>query len=101
MPTVHLTKQLIQGQANGILLAGSTDGCPPPRERDYLPRHYFSCKNMPVDDFFSVSETMTYRPFKGHTVCFSLGKIQGVAWSYEQSAEFMAGGIGSYESIDK
>lgn len=72
-----------------------------PRERDYLPRHYFSCKNIPVDDFFSVSETMTYRPFKGHTVCFSLGKIQGVAWSYEQSAEFMAGGIGSYESIDK
>ncbi|MGP9500020.1 DUF427 domain-containing protein [Halomonas sp. AOP43-D1-4] len=72
-----------------------------PRERGYLPRHYFSCKNMPVDDFFSVSETMTYRPFKGHTACFSLGKIQGVTWSYEQPVETMAGGIGSYESINK
>ncbi|WP_185856220.1 DUF427 domain-containing protein [Vreelandella populi] len=53
-----------------------------PRERGYLPRHYFSCKGVPVDDLFSVSETTTYRPFKRHTVCFSLSKIKGVAWSY-------------------
>ncbi|WP_081621250.1 DUF427 domain-containing protein [Vreelandella zhanjiangensis] len=70
-----------------------------PRERGYLPRHYFSCKDVPVDDLLSDSETMTYRPFKGHTVCFSLGKIQGVTWSYEQLIESMASGIGSYESI--
>lgn len=68
-----------------------------PRERGYLPRHYFSCKDVPVDDLFSVSETMTDRPFKGHTACFS----QGITWSYEQPVETMAGGIGSYESIDK
>lgn len=34
-----------------------------PRERGYLPRHYFSCKDVPVDDLLSVSETMTCRPF--------------------------------------
>ncbi|WP_087111837.1 DUF427 domain-containing protein [Halomonas citrativorans] len=72
-----------------------------PRERGYLPRHYFSCKNMPVDGLFSVSETTTCRPFKGHAAYFSLGKSKGVAWSYEQSAESMAGGIGSYEAINK
>ncbi|MBP5981760.1 MAG: DUF427 domain-containing protein [Halomonas sp.] len=72
-----------------------------PRERGYLPRHYFSCKDVPVDDLFSVSETMTCRPFKRHTACFSLGKSKGVAWSYRQSVESMVGGIGSYESINK
>ncbi|MBE0404640.1 DUF427 domain-containing protein [Halomonas citrativorans] len=72
-----------------------------PRARGYLPRHYFSCKNVPVDDLFNVSETTTCRPFKGHAAYFSLGKSKGVAWSYEQSAESMVDGIGAYESIDK
>ncbi|MFI8749898.1 DUF427 domain-containing protein [Vreelandella lionensis] len=90
--TLHSSKQRMQVQVDGILLADSTNTLEL-REHGYPPRHYFPREDVRVD-LLTVSETTTYCPFKGHTVYFSLGERRDIAWSYEEPVE-------GVESIDK
>ncbi|NYS80508.1 MULTISPECIES: DUF427 domain-containing protein [Halomonadaceae] len=85
--TLHPSKQRMQVQADGILLADSTNTLEL-RERGYPPRHYFPREDVRMD-LLTLSETSTYCPFKGHAVYFSLGESWDIAWSYEESIEGM------------
>ncbi|HCA00662.1 MAG TPA: nucleotidyltransferase domain-containing protein [Halomonas campaniensis] len=79
---LHPISQRVQAHVDGTLIADSTNTLEL-RERGYPPRHYFPREDVRMD-LLSVSETTTYCPFKGHTVYFSLGERQDIAWSYEQ-----------------
>ncbi|MCH4814047.1 DUF427 domain-containing protein [Vreelandella neptunia] len=85
--TLHPSKQHMQVQVDDILLADSTNTLEL-REHGYPPRHYFPRKDVRMD-LLTVSETITYCPFKGHTVYFSLGQRRDIAWSYEEPIEGM------------
>ena len=55
-------------------------------------------------DFLTTSETTTHCPFKGHTVCFSLGERRDIVWSYEEPIEGMkaiAGRVAFYEEVSE
>ena len=79
---LHPTNKRMQVRVDGILLADSTNSLEL-REHGYSPRHYFLREDVRMD-LFTVSETITYCPFKGHTVYFSLGERRDIAWSYEE-----------------
>lgn len=85
--TLHPSKQRMQVQTTGILLADSTNTFKL-REYVYPPRHYFPREDVRLG-LLTVLETSTYCPFKGHTVYFSLGESQDVAWSYVKPIERM------------
>ena len=85
--TLHPNQQRIHVQVDGILLADSTNTLEL-REHGYPPRHYFPREDVRMD-LLTISETMTYCPFKGHTVYFSLGESWDIAWSYEEPIEGM------------
>jgi len=96
--TLHPSKQRMQVQVNGILLADSTCTLEL-HEHGYSPRHYFSREDVQMD-LLTVSETTTYCPFKGRTVYFSLGESLDIAWSYVEPIEGMeplAGRVAFYE----
>ncbi|MGQ7261727.1 DUF427 domain-containing protein [Vreelandella sp. V005] len=98
--TLHPSKQRMQVQVDGILLADSTNTLEL-REYGYPPRHYFLRENVRMD-LLTVSETTTYCPFKGHTVCFSLCESRDIAWSYVEPIEGMeplAGRVAFYEEV--
>lgn len=98
--TLHPNQQRMQVQVDGILLADSTNSLEL-REDGYPPRHYFPREDVRMD-LLTVSETSTYCPFKGHTVYFSLGERQDIAWSYEEPIEGMeaiAGRVAFYEEV--
>lgn len=86
---LHPISQRVQAQVqvDGTLIANSTSTIEL-RERGYPARHYFPREDVRMD-LLTVSETTTFCPFKGHTVYFSLGEIQDIAWSYEQPTEGM------------
>ncbi|RUR29475.1 DUF427 domain-containing protein [Vreelandella andesensis] len=93
--------QRVQAQADGTLIADSTNTLEL-RERGYPPCHYFPCEDVRMD-LLNVSES-SYCPFKGNTVHFSLGRIQDIAWSYEQPIEGMeaiAGRVAFYKEVSK
>lgn len=98
--TLHPSKQHIQVRVNGILLADSTNTlelC----EHGYPPRHYFPREDVRLD-LLTVSEIITYCPFKGHTVYFSLAESRDIAWSYVEPVEGMeaiAGRVAFYEEV--
>ncbi|CAO1666327.1 DUF427 domain-containing protein [Halomonas sp. NYA30] len=85
--TLHPSKQRMQVQVDGILLADSTNTLEL-REHGYPPRHYFPREDVQMG-LLTVSENTTYCPFKGHTVYFSLGENRDIAWSYEEPIEGM------------
>ncbi|WP_050713298.1 MULTISPECIES: DUF427 domain-containing protein [unclassified Halomonas] len=85
--TLHPSKQRMQVQVDSILIADSTNTLEL-REHGYSPRHYFPREDVRMD-LLTVSETITYCPFKGHTVYFSLGESRDIAWSYEEPIEGM------------
>ncbi|MGO2242325.1 MAG: DUF427 domain-containing protein [Halomonas sp.] len=96
--TLHPTKQRMQVQLDGILLADSTNTLEL-REHGYSPRYYFPREDVRLD-LLTVSETSTYCPFKGRAVYFSLGETRDIAWSYEEPVEGMeaiAGRVVFYE----
>ncbi|MDQ7734032.1 DUF427 domain-containing protein [Halomonas sp. SpR1] len=98
--TLHPSKQRIQVQVDGILLADSTNTLEL-REHGYPPRHYFPREDVRVD-LRTVSETTTYCPFKGHTVYFSMDEGRDMACSYEEPIEGMeplAGRVAFYEEV--
>lgn len=98
--TLHQSKQRMQVQVDGILIADSTNTLEL-REHGYQPRYYFPRKDVRMD-LLTVSETSTYCPFKGHTVYFSLGETRDVAWSYEEpidGMEALAGRVAFYEEV--
>ncbi|HBS81987.1 DUF427 domain-containing protein [Vreelandella alkaliphila] len=78
---LHPISQRVQAHVDGTLVAGSIDTIEL-REHGYPPRYYFPREDVRMD-LLTVSETTTYCPFKGHTVHFSLGEHQDIAWSYE------------------
>tara|TARA_R110002012_G_C11549626_1_gene602323 strand:+ start:355 stop:675 length:321 start_codon:yes stop_codon:yes gene_type:complete len=98
--TLHPSKQRMQVQANGILLADSTNTLEL-REHGYLPCRDFPRENVRID-LLTVSETTTYCPFKGHTIYFSFGESQDVAWSNgepNEEIEALAGRLAFYEEV--
>ncbi|MEL7895438.1 DUF427 domain-containing protein [Vreelandella neptunia] len=100
--TLHPSKQRMQVQANGILLADSTNTLEL-REYGYPPRNYFPRADVWMD-LLTVSETTTYCPFKGRAVYFLLGESRDVAWSYEEPIEGMehlAGRMAFYEEVNE
>ncbi|NDL70965.1 DUF427 domain-containing protein [Vreelandella alkaliphila] len=99
---LHPISQRVQAHVDGTLIVGSANTLEL-RERGYSPRHYFPREDVRMD-LLSVSETTTFCPFKGHTVTFSLGEIQDIAWSYEQPIEGMeaiAGRVVFYEELSE
>jgi uncharacterized protein (DUF427 family) len=100
--TLHPSKQCMQVQINGILLADSTNTLEL-REHGYPPRHYFPREDVRMA-LLTISETTTYCPFKGHTVYFSLGENRDIAWSYEEPIEGMeaiAGKVAFSEEVSE
>ncbi|MBT2785498.1 MULTISPECIES: DUF427 domain-containing protein [unclassified Halomonas] len=100
--TLHPSKQRMQVQVDGILLADSTKTLEL-REHGYPLRHYFPREDVRLD-LLTVSETTTYCPFKGHTVYFSLGERRNIAWSYEELQEGMeaiAGRVAFSEEVSE
>ena len=99
---LHPISQRVQAHVDGTLIADSTNTlelC----ERSYPPRHYFPREDVRMD-LLTVSETITYCPFKGHAVTFSLGDIQDIAWSYEQpiaGMEDIAGKVAFYKEVSE
>ncbi|WP_404342771.1 DUF427 domain-containing protein [Vreelandella venusta] len=85
--TLHPSKQRLQVQVEGILLADCINTLEL-REHGYPPRHYFPREDVRMD-LLTVSETTTYCPFKGHAVCFSVDERWDIAWSYEEPVEGM------------
>ncbi|MEA2120543.1 DUF427 domain-containing protein [Halovibrio sp. HP20-50] len=83
--TLHPSKQRMQVQVDGILLADSISTLEL-HEHGYPPRHYFSREDARMD-LTTVSEMTTCCPFKGHTVYFALDEHRDIAWSYEESIE--------------
>ncbi|MGP5309247.1 DUF427 domain-containing protein [Vreelandella alkaliphila] len=99
---LHPISQRVQAHVDGTLIADSTNTLEL-RERGYPPRHYFPREDVRMN-LLTVSETTTYCPFKGHTVYFSLGDIQDIAWSYEQpigGMEAIAGKVAFYKEVSK
>lgn len=92
--TLHPSKQRMQVQVDGILLADSTNTLEL-LERGYPPRHYFPREDVRMD-LLTVSETTIYCPFKGRAVYFSLGESRDVAWSYEEPIEAIVGRLAFY-----
>lgn len=95
--TLHPRKPRMQVRVDGILLADAANTLEL-REHGYPTRHYFPRKDVQMD-LLTVLDTTTYRPFKGHTVYFSMGERRDIAWSYEAPIEGMEaiagrGGIG-------
>lgn len=86
--TLHPSKQRMQVQVDGILLADSTNSLEL-GEYGYPLRHYFQREDVRMD-LLTLSETTTHCPFKGNTVYFSLGNKKDIAWSYEQPIEGIA-----------
>lgn len=100
--TLHPSKQPMQVQVDGILLADSTNTLEL-REYGYPPRHYFPREDVRMD-LLTVSETTTYCPFKGQAVYFSLGENRDIAWSYVKPIEGMeaiAGKVAFAEEVSE
>lgn len=96
--TLHSSKQRMQVQVDGILLADSTNTLEL-REHGYPPRHYFPREDVRMD-LLTASETTTVCPFKGRAVYFSLAESRDIAWSYVEPVEGMeaiAGRVAFYE----
>ncbi|MDR5875899.1 DUF427 domain-containing protein [Vreelandella gomseomensis] len=83
----HPVSQRVQVHVEEKLLADSNQALEL-REIGYPPRHYFPREDVRMD-LLTPSETTNHCPFKGHTVYFSLGDKQDIAWSYEQPIEGM------------
>ncbi|WP_301584088.1 DUF427 domain-containing protein [Halomonas alkaliantarctica] len=99
---LHPISQRVQAQVDGTLIADATNTIEL-RERGYPPRHYFPREDVRMD-LLTVSETTTFCPFKGHTVYFSLGERQDIAWSYEQpiaGMEDIAGKVAFYKEVSE
>ncbi|WP_433924041.1 DUF427 domain-containing protein [Vreelandella sp. 21] len=99
---LHPISQRVQAHVDGTLIADSINTIEL-HERGYPARHYFPREDVRMD-LLSVSETTTYCPFKGHTVYFSLGESQDIAWSYEQPIEGMeaiAGSVAFYKEVSE
>lgn len=84
---LHPVNQRVQVHVDGKLLADTTQALEL-RETGYPPRRYLPREDVRMG-LLTTSETTTYCPFKGHTVYFSLGDQQNIAWSYEQPIEGM------------
>ncbi|MGO3782288.1 MAG: DUF427 domain-containing protein, partial [Vreelandella alkaliphila] len=90
------------GFSTASLIADSTNTLEL-REHGYPPRHYFPREDVRME-LLSVSETTTFCSFKGHTVTFSLGERQDIAWSYEQpigGLEAIADRVAFYEELSE
>ncbi|XUO84837.1 DUF427 domain-containing protein [Halomonas sp. KM007] len=99
--TLHPSKQRMQVRVDGILLADSTNTLEL-REHGYPPRHYFPREDVQMD-LLTASEKITYCPFKGRAVYFSLGERWNIAWSYEEPIEEMeaiAGRVAFYGEVN-
>lgn len=99
---LHPVSQRMQVHVDGKLLADSNQALEP-REQVYPPRDYFPREYVRMD-LLTTTETMTYCPFKGNTMYFSLGDNKYIAWSYEQPIEgvkAITGKVVFYEQISK
>ncbi|MBR9903652.1 MAG: DUF427 domain-containing protein [Gammaproteobacteria bacterium] len=98
--TLHPSKQRMQVQVDGILLADSTNMLEL-REHGYPPRYYFPREDVRMD-LLTASETATVCQFKGRAVYFGLGDRLDLAWSYLEPIEGMeplAGRMAFYEEM--
>ncbi|MGP9684631.1 DUF427 domain-containing protein [Halomonas sp. AOP25-F1-15] len=98
--TLQPSKQRMQVQVDGILLADATNTLEL-REHGYPPRHYFPREDVRMD-LLTASETTSHCPFKGYAVYFSLDESRDIAWIYEEPIEGMeslAGRVAFYEEI--
>jgi len=99
---LHPISQRVQAHVDGASIADSTNTIKL-REYGYPPRHYFPREDVRMD-LLTGSETTTYYPFKGHTVTFSLGERQDIAWSYEHPIEGMEaieGRVAFYKEVSE
>lgn len=100
--TLHPSKQRMQVQVDGILLADATNTLEL-REHGYPPPHYFPREDVRMD-LPTVSGTTTLCQFKGPAVYFSLGESRDIAWSYEEPIECMeaiASRVAFYEEVSE
>ena len=85
--TLHPHSSRVRVVIDGTVLADATRAIEL-RERGYPPRQYLPRDDARMD-LLTLSDTVTYCPFKGDASYFSFGEHRDVAWSYEQPVEGM------------
>ena len=85
--TLHPHSRRVRVVIDGTVLADTTRAIEL-RERGNPPRQYLPRDDVRMD-LLTLSDTVTYCPFKGDASYFSFGEHRDVAWSYEQPVEGM------------